>query len=597
MIKRRLRINKALFFALIITLLVFIVLVIFSFVFIHNYSMRIQEDAENKVALSYYSLNEEIRDFKNQNVSLLSGFSAYVQLYDIEGNDEVYEYLDLLLKDHLDDIKNIGVFIDTTIKWVYPLEGNESAIGQDLLKIPSQREQVLRVKNNLETLFVGPVELIQGGTAFIVRMPITKDGTYWGMVSIVLKAEKAFSYVESHSELYKMDYLITSANDPNEVIYGDKNIIEMSPLKFRTDDSIGGWDIYTLPQGGWKVDSFKQTLIFIGSVLISGFISWNVFIWLRRYNVVLSDKVELESKFIHDRFTKIYTREYFNLRVNEEISGSLRHGRAISMVYFDLDHFKEVNDNHGHSVGDEVILEIVKKIKVSIRNEEVFARWGGDEFIILLPNTNLKGAKFVAERIRFDIENLEICQSYGVTASVGCSEWKANEYVQSWFIRTDQALYTSKNTGKNKVTESNHSLDKNILLKVVWDKSSNSGCNRIDDEHRSILEHCNHIVESALDQSSFDDTIRELEIVIREMEEHFNNEIEILKNVSYPNVENHQKIHDALLSKTNSIFQKTIQRDITAVEFFKFLLLTVVEGHFQNEDVKYFPYLIDKQNR
>jgi diguanylate cyclase (GGDEF)-like protein/hemerythrin-like metal-binding protein len=263
------------------------------------------------------------------------------------------------------------------------------------------------------------------------------------------------------------------------------------------------------------------------------------------------------------------------------------------MIYFDLDHFKNVNDVHGHAAGDEVLLEVVAKVKTVIRAEEIFARWGGDEFIVLLPNTNLKGAQFVAERIRHGIETLDISKSYGVTASVGYSEWQTKEYKESWFIRTDHALYTSKNTGKNKITASDHNIEKNILVKVSWDESSNSGCNIIDDEHKAILERCNRIVESALEQSSFDETIRNVEIVIQEMAQHFKDEIEILYEAKYPNVEMHQRIHAGLLAKTNEIFQKTIQRDITAVEFFSFLLITVVEGHFKNEDVKYFPYIVE----
>lgn len=100
-------------------------------------------------------------------------------------------------------------------------------------------------------------------------------------------------------------------------------------------------------------------------------------------------------------------------------------------------------------------------------------------------------------------------------------------------------------------------------------------------------------MESALEQSSFDETVRNVELVMREMEKHFNDEIEILVKAGYPEVETHKRIHDALLQRTENIFQKTIKRDITAVEFFTFLLVTVVSGHFKNEDVKYFPYIED----
>ena len=581
--------------AILVSMTVFVMLMFISLMFIYNYSMRTKEDNENKVTVSYYSLSDEIRDFKNQNASLLSGFAAYIQLKNTFDGDEIYNYLDYLLRDHLEDIKNIGVFVDTTIRWVYPLEGNESAIGTDLSKVPGQAEEVKRVKENLETLFVGPIDLVQGGTAFIVRMPLLKDDVYWGMVSIVLKAEKAFAFVEKYADIYNVKYLITTADNKAEIIHGDPKVLEMKPLKFRTEDSLGGWDVYVVPTGGW--DNKTGQILFILSIcaVISSLIAWRIYLWMKNYNQILTDKIELESNYILDRFTGIYTREYFNFRLKEEVSHVKRRKYPMAMIYFDLDHFKNVNDMHGHSAGDEVLLEVVAVVKSIIRVEDVFSRWGGDEFILLLPNTNLVGAEFVAERIRSEIEALKINEAYGVTTSVGYSQWKLNEYLESWFLRTDKALYVSKNTGKNKVTASDHNLEKNILVKVDWEDASNSGCTIIDDEHKAILDRCNVIVESALEASSFDETIRNVEELIREMEQHFEDEIKILKEINYPEVEKHKRIHDELMKKTNAIFNKTIQRDVTAVEFFTFLLETVVEGHFQNEDVKYFEFLFENK--
>ncbi len=133
--------------AYLIAIGLFMFLMVVCFIFIYNYSMRVKEDNENKVTESYYILSDEIREFKNQNISILSGFAAYIQLVDTTDGDEIYRYLDFLLRDRLEDIRNIGVFEDTTIKWVYPLEGNEGAIGTDLSKNPEQADEVLRVKN------------------------------------------------------------------------------------------------------------------------------------------------------------------------------------------------------------------------------------------------------------------------------------------------------------------------------------------------------------------------------------------------------------------------------------------------------------------
>ncbi|MGB3368736.1 MAG: diguanylate cyclase, partial [Acidaminobacteraceae bacterium] len=531
--------NNKKIIALLTSISTLIVLLSLTIVLLFNYSNQLQDDSEYKMSISYYSLIDKIQDFTNQNVSLISGFSAFIQTTDVYTDEKIYTYLDYLLKDHLDEIRNIGILQDTTIMWNYPLKGNESAIGIDFSKVPEQADSIRRVKENLETLFVGPVNLVQGGIGFIIRKPLMKNGDYWGMVSIVLKAEQAFGFIENYSEIYNVDYLITHADQPDDIIYGNGEILQMSPLKFRTEDALGGWDIYTVPKGGWKNYSSIFVSIFIVSSFIYIIISISIYRWINDYNLVLKDKRELEKKYILDRFTGIYTREYFNMRVKEEFSHAARVGYSISMIYFDLDHFKNVNDTYGHSTGDKVLLNVVDIVKTIIRTEDVFSRWGGDEFILLLPRTELKEAANISERIRMEIENLEISRSLNVTASLGCSEWKKSEYMGSWFSRTDKALYMSKKTGKNKVTISNHESEKDILIKVKWDNAWNCGNTIIDQEHKKILDTCNSIIESSLVKSSFNETIRNIGIFLEEIEEHFSNEIAILKKNDYPYVNEH----------------------------------------------------------
>ena len=491
----------------------------------------------------------------------------------------------------MDDVRNIGILEDTTIRWVYPLEGNEGVVGTDLAKLPDQAESMQFIKKTLETVFIGPVNLIQGGSAFIVRMPLLRDDTYWGMASIVLRAENAFAFVEQYTDLHNVDYLITISDQKEEVILGDEGVLEMKPLKFKTEDNLGGWDIYLVPTVGWKNATGQVIVVFILCTIFSLLLSLRIFFWMRNYNRILVDKRKLERNYILDRFTGIYTREYFNFRLKEEVSQNQRKKSPISMIYFDLDHFKNVNDTYGHAAGDEVLLEVVAAVKSLIRGEDVFARWGGDEFILLLPNTLLMDAAYVSERIRKEIGSLEISKAYNVTASVGYSQWKEDEYIESWFLRTDQALYVSKNTGKDKATASDHRIDKNILVKVEWDEASNSGCKRIDDGHRAIIKHCNLIIGGALSEAIFDETIQNVDILISEIEKHFKDEVQILREVNYPYIEKHEKAHDLSRAKIRMMFQKLTNRDIAPIEFFIFLLEDVIEGHFKHEDVKFFQHL------
>lgn len=216
---------------------------------------------------------------------------------------------------------------------------------------------------------------------------------------------------------------------------------------------------------------------------------------------------------------------------------------------------------------------------------------GGDEFIILLPHTDLEAATMISERIRYGIENLEISLSLGVTSSVGCSQWIPLEYAESWFSRTDNALYRAKNTGKNKVVVSSGDIEKEILVRVNWDDTWISNHPIIDAEHKELLARCNAIIETSLNKDFFDETLRNVSAFIQEIAQHFNDEIEILRTVNYPYVEEHIRIHNAILEQSKELYLKTVQRDITPNELFHFLLTKVMKGHINTEDVSYRKYL------
>ncbi len=577
--------------ASVVSISVLIVLFSITTMSIYNYSRQLEEDNAYEISLKYHNLIDEVQDFTNENKSLLSGFSAYIQMNDTYADEEVYMYLDFLLRDHLDDIRNIAIFRDTTMIWVYPLEGNESAIGIDLSKVAGQAEDILKVKSNLETLFVGPVNLIQGGVGFIIRMPLIKNDNYWGMVSIVLKAERAFDFVENYSDRNDVGYLITHADNTENIIFGNSEILTMSPLKFRTEKTLGGWDVYTVPTGGWKNNSVLLGGLFMLAAFSSTIISRYTYKWIISYSLILKDKVELERKYTLDRFTGIYNREYFNLRVLEEFSQATRYETPIAMIYFDLDHFKNVNDTYGHSTGDKVLISVVETVNGIIREEDVFARWGGDEFIIMLPRADINGVLQIAERVRNEIEELEISQSLGVTVSVGCSQWIQYEYLESWFRRTDKALYVSKNNGRNKVTVSNHEEENNIFRRIKWDLAWESGNKIIDEEHIDILNRCNMVIESSLGKNMLEETLRDIDSLLKAIESHFESEIEVLKNLNYPQVEEHEDIHNEILVQSREVYAKTMQNNIDTAELFQFLIVQIVEGHLKNDDVKYFDYL------
>jgi diguanylate cyclase (GGDEF)-like protein len=153
-----------------------------------------------------------------------------------------------------------------------------------------------------------------------------------------------------------------------------------------------------------------------------------------------------------DSLTHIYNRLHFAHFLDAEIDKAKRYGGKFSIIFFDLDHFKDVNDNHGHLVGDEVLECITDIVSKANRSADIFARYGGEEFIILTPETNLSGALIHAERLRNDIARHNFKSVGQMTSSFGVTEFNPDsDNVETLLERADKALYLAKEYGRNRV--------------------------------------------------------------------------------------------------------------------------------------------------
>ncbi len=160
---------------------------------------------------------------------------------------------------------------------------------------------------------------------------------------------------------------------------------------------------------------------------------------------------KFEQLSITDSLTGLLNRRYLNERLNEEVSRSLRDGKPMSFLMVDIDNFKSYNDRFGHQAGDEVLITTAHALKSVLRNADVAARFGGDEFCLLLPNTALEEAKQIGERIRENVEETNFPHQE-MTVSIGVSaNFPLNITPQEIIEFADKALYQAKRTGKNNV--------------------------------------------------------------------------------------------------------------------------------------------------
>jgi diguanylate cyclase (GGDEF)-like protein len=174
---------------------------------------------------------------------------------------------------------------------------------------------------------------------------------------------------------------------------------------------------------------------------------------LHKKNRELERANETITQLMHtDPLTGLLNRRQFDVMMEREFAAARRHGLPLTGVMMDLDHFKSINDRYGHDVGDLVLVSVAQCLQDQSRREDIVARFGGEEFFLLLPNTPIQAALGVCERMRKTIEELRFPEvNHPVTASFGVTALMPSDTPQTLIKRADQALYRAKAEGRNRV--------------------------------------------------------------------------------------------------------------------------------------------------
>ncbi len=171
---------------------------------------------------------------------------------------------------------------------------------------------------------------------------------------------------------------------------------------------------------------------------------------------LIEANLKLESMSRTDALTQLYNRGYWEECFEKEFRRCNRYDHQCTLIIFDIDHFKKINDTFGHQAGDKVICRVAELSQRMLRNSDVCGRYGGEEFVVFLPNTQLDSAEVLAERIRKRIEEQVILheeEEIRFTVSLGVSELREEmETYEQWIAAADKALYQSKEQGRNRIT-------------------------------------------------------------------------------------------------------------------------------------------------
>jgi diguanylate cyclase (GGDEF)-like protein/hemerythrin-like metal-binding protein len=306
----------------------------------------------------------------------------------------------------------------------------------------------------------------------------------------------------------------------------------------------------------------------------------------------------LQDLATSDELTGLSNRHRLDTILASEMERSSRYREPLSIIMFDIDNFKHINDTWGHQAGDKVLQQFAEITKKLIREPDNLFRWGGEEFILLAPHTDLHGAIALAEKLRAALEAGMFAGVGSVTASFGVAEWlrpgnrdSPPENREDWFKRVDQALYRAKNTGRNRVVGFG-AEDAMPLARVNidWRQDWESGNRLIDDEHRTLLDLSNNLLDVSMSGSTKLEILGAVDALIGHVAAHFADEEKILEEAAYPELAMHADLHKALVQAALDLRSNVETGTVDAGTLFDFLVDQVVVGHMINADMKFFEF-------
>lgn len=309
--------------------------------------------------------------------------------------------------------------------------------------------------------------------------------------------------------------------------------------------------------------------------------------------------LELERLSSTDRLTELWNRRHFDDVVARELAFSERERSPISLLLFDLDRFKNVNDRFGHAAGDAVLQRAAKLLRDGARFTDQVFRWGGEEFAILASATSLEVAMVLAERLRISVAAQPFPVAGAVTISGGVAEHLTAEPAAQWFERVDAALYRAKTEGRNRVVASAggasqawRAMEQASALRLVWSDQCMSGHALIDEEHHGLFDATNALMAAMTDTSMSSSAILDrVDELVAAVARHFVDEEKVLQEISYPRLDEHRALHAKLLASARQLRDSVHAGLSSPGEVVEFLAYEVVNRHILKVDRQFFPFL------
>lgn len=514
----------------------------------------------------------------NADVFLANGMVAHIVAQGGRPGDTIIPALQSLHQ-YGRHIRNIGIAPDNRVSHVYPVEGNQAAIGLYYPDVPAQWIAVQRAIESRGTVLAGPLTLRQGGIALISRTPVfLPDGRYWGIVSLALDSDSLFRTVGLDRLAGDIRFALRGKDamgKDGDVFVGPPDLFSQDAITFDLKVPGGSWQLAALPVSGWKVSNRYVMILEAAGMALAFGIATVLHFYLRGRRRIVDSELRLrafldttkdavividehglvqefnpaavrmfgygvdeilgasvntlmapETAARHDGYVantratqsrdmtggrqvdgrrkdgsefpievtvgearvggkrlhvgvvrditerKAFERRLVELATIDSLTGALnrrafmevaraavtlaqRHQRPLSLLMLDADHFKLVNDTYGHHMGDAILVRLAALAQACVRTTDSFGRLGGEEFAILLPETDGVRAAEVAERLLTAVRTSEVLADDGAiikfTISIGVVELTAEIIdIDDLLRRSDRALYRAKSQGRDR---------------------------------------------------------------------------------------------------------------------------------------------------
>ncbi len=540
---------------------------------------RLEQERRSEVQRQAAALLSRIDSELKGDVFLANGLLAHVSAMRGHLDDSVNDALRALHR-HGRHIRNIGVAPGNRVSHVYPLAGNQAALGLYYPDSPQQWPAIKTAMETRQTTMAGPLKLRQGGIGLVSRTPVfLEDGAYWGVLSLVIDAGELFAAVGLEPELDGVRYALRGRDglgERGEVFFGDAALFASDAVVLNLMVPGGSWQMAALPVAGWGATRLPLGVIEAVGIIAAALLALLAFAYHRgrmaleakerrlrtflettRDGVVVIDERGLVREFnpaaeelfgytraevvggsvnrlmpaaeaaAHDGYMKLrahpgtrmmgggrqvfgrrkdgsefpievsvgeaedqngrlhvgivrditerkaFERRLMEMATTDSLTGALnrrawleaadsafrlaqRYDRPLSVLMIDADHFKMVNDTHGHHVGDLVLARLAQICQQGLRATDSFGRLGGEEFVALLPETDLDHAREVAERLVLAVRDARVepgdgrVVSFTISIGVTCAQWSSRD-IDAVIQAADQQLYRAKSEGRDRV--------------------------------------------------------------------------------------------------------------------------------------------------